>query len=137
MPQPAPEAPDGAELLRAMRELEARVARIEERLNLGSAVPTPSLPERPVEPGVAILSESAGAVPVLGRALLGLAGAYVLRALADSHTVPQSAGVWSGIFYAGFWLVKAARTPAGQRAKTAIYSLTSALILGPLLWEAT
>ena len=30
-----------------------------------------------------------------------------------------------------------ARIPAGRRAETVLYSLTSALVLGPLLWEST
>ena len=136
-PQPEQPVPDRNEWLPAMRELEARVARIEERLNLAPAAKVPPVPSAAPEAELAALAEGADAVPILGRALLGLAGAYVLRALTESHAVPQTPGVFGGILYAVFWLVWAARTPTGQRAKTIFYSLTSALVLGPLLWEAT
>jgi hypothetical protein len=68
-------------------------------------------------------------MPILGRALLGLAGAYLLRAL--------NVGVGAGFLYASIWLVWAARIPAERRVETAMYSLTSVMVLAPLLWEAT
>ena len=49
-----------------------------------------------------------------GRALLGLAGAYLLRALTESGALPPQAGVAIGILYAILWLVWAARTPAAR-----------------------
>ena len=53
-------------------------------------------------------------MPHCGRALLGLAGAYLLRALTESARHLAGAGVAAGILYAIFWLVWAARTPAGR-----------------------
>jgi hypothetical protein len=76
-------------------------------------------------------------LPLLGRALLGLAGAYLLRALTESATFSPRTGVAIGLLYALFWLVWAARTPAPLRIETALHSLTSVLVLSPLLWEAT
>jgi hypothetical protein len=76
-------------------------------------------------------------LPILGRALLGLAGAYLLRALTESGTFSPQAGVAIGLLYALLWLVWAARTPAPLRIETAFLSLTSVLVLSPLLWEAT
>ncbi len=35
------------------------------------------------------------------------------------------------------WLVWAARTPSSERVEAALRSLTSVLVLCPLLWEAT
>jgi hypothetical protein len=77
------------------------------------------------------------ALPILGRALLGLAGAYLLRALTESGTFSPQAGVAIGLLYALLWLVWAARTPAARHIETALLSLTSVLVLSPLLWEAT
>ena len=130
--------PDWDELRREMRAFERRIARIEERLELPSAAPPP-VPIQPAAPEVSrvALAEGASAIPVLGRALLGLAGAYVLRALTESRALPQQAGVVAGMIYAILWLLWAARTPTGRRVEAALYSLTSALVLGPLLWEST
>ena len=134
MPQPAP-GPDDSELLRRMQELERRVARLEQRFEPAPlAAAGPGSAAGPVRTA---WSEGSRAVPALGRALLGMAGAYGLRALSESHTVPRWAGVFSAILYASAWLVWAARTPAARRTEAALYSLTSALVLGPVVWEAT
>lgn len=132
MPEPGTQA-DVGELLRRMREIEARLARLEQRFE---PAPIASAP-RAAEPAQIALLESVAAVPILGRAVLAMAGAYVLRAFTEAHTLPSKAGVFAAIGYAVFWLVWAARIPPGRRAETTLYSLTSALVLGPLLWEAT
>jgi hypothetical protein len=115
-----------------VRQLALRVAHIEQTLGIGVAAlpaePVAGAPERP----------HVGNLPYLvGRALLGLAGAYLLRALTESGTLPAAAGVAAGILYAILWLVWAARTPADERVEAALHSLTSVLVLAPLLWEAT
>ena len=74
---------------------------------------------------------------VLGSATLGLAGAYLLRAIAESRTFPPKVAFDAGTLYAVAWLVWAPRAHAGRRLATTVYSLTAALILSPLLWEAT
>ncbi len=125
------------ELEREVFELARRVAVLEERLGLeGQTVHRPAA----VEAGFGtprLETDPTEMVPVLGRALLGLAGAYLLRALTESGTMPGNFGVVAGIFYAVAWLVWAARTPAERRIEAAIHSLTAALVLAPLLWEAT
>jgi len=130
--------PEWDELRREMRAFERRIARIEERLELPLAAPPP-VPIQPAVPEVSrvALAEGASAIPVLGRTLLGLAGAYVLRALTESRALPQQVGVLAGMIYAILWLLWAARTPTSRRVEAALYSLTSALVLGPLLWEST
>lgn len=129
---------DWDELRREMHAFERRIARIEERLELPAPAPPP-VPARPAAPEVSrvALAEGASAIPVLGRTLLGLAGAYVLRAITESRALPQQVGVLAGMIYAILWLLWAARTPTGRRVEAALYSLTSALVLGPLLWEST
>ena len=129
--------PDWEEFRQEMRALEARVARLEERLELPAASSAPAAMEPAPEPARIALAAGAGAIPILGRALLGVAGAYMLRALTEWHAFPQSAGVFLGIVYAMAWLVWAASAGVDRRVEAALYSLTAALVLGPLLWEAT
>jgi len=78
-----------------------------------------------------------GAVPVLGKAVLGIAGAYLLRALAESGTIAKLPILILAIVYAGLWMVYAVRTHAANRFASVTYGITSALILSPLLWEST
>jgi hypothetical protein len=97
----------------------------------------PLLPTPAPEPACVALAVGAGALPIAGRALLGIAGAYVLRALTESHALPQPAGVSAGILYSMLWLAWAAHVAQPRRVEAVLYSLTSALILAPLLWEST
>jgi hypothetical protein len=121
-------------------ELERRVAYLE-RLAGVEPGQVKSRPAEAVLPGGAEISQPAvnpaALLPILGRALLGLAGAYLLRALTETGVIPPAWGVAGGIVYAVFWLFRAARTPAENRLETAMHSLTAVLVLCPLLWEAT
>jgi len=74
---------------------------------------------------------------LLGKAMLGIAGAYVLRALAEAAVLPRLLVAAIAIGYAMAWLVAASRMPASQRFAGAVYAATSALILAPMLWELT
>ena len=76
-------------------------------------------------------------LPVLGAATLGLAGAYLLRAVAESGVLPPRLIFGAGTLYAVAWLLAAARPRAERRIVTILYSLTAAMILSPLVWEAT
>lgn len=128
--------PDLEELIRQVRDLQARVRSLEQRLG---GVPAQSPPTEAVDPAadsaVPSLEDTAKIVPVLGQALLGIAGAYLLRALAEFGVLPITAGVAAGILYALFWLVRAARTAPEQRLVAVVHGATSVLILMPLLWE--
>ena len=147
------------EVLRAeVRRLAERVERIERELGLESSAGGLASSARGLASSARGLASSAGGLaagvppeaapasepisptpaalfPVLGRALLGLAGAYLLRAVTESATVPPQSGVAVGLLYAILWLVWAARTPAARRLEAALHSLTSVLVLSPLLWE--
>ncbi|MDR3772537.1 MAG: hypothetical protein P4L26_04260 [Terracidiphilus sp.] len=83
------------------------------------------------------LAQGGGLFPVLGRAMLGIAGAYLLRAIAESTSLPKRVVAASAIVYALLWLVGAARAKAATWVASAIYAGTSALILAPMLWELT
>jgi len=83
------------------------------------------------------LSQAGTIFPVLGRAMLGMAGAYALRALAESGSFSKLAAVSLAIAYAAAWLIGAVRVPLEKKFATATYAATSALILAPMLWELT
>jgi hypothetical protein len=77
------------------------------------------------------------AVTVLGKAVLGIAGAYLLRAIAQAGPIPKLAVVIVAIAYAALWMVYAVRTHDTSRFASSTYAITYALILAPLLWEST
>jgi hypothetical protein len=131
---------DVEELIARLRELERRVAALEHR---GQTQPLPeeeraapaaanpvSSEEVPVQPRPSVF-------PVLGKAVLGIAGAYLLRAVAESGIVPRWIAVMLALAYAAAWLVLAASSRAQARLARSAYAVTAALILSPLVWEAT
>ena len=78
-----------------------------------------------------------GVVPILGKAVLGIAGAYLLRATTESSAVPKLPVLFVAILYACIWMVWAVRIYTVNRFAGVTYGITSALILSPLLWEST
>jgi hypothetical protein len=118
-----------------VRDLAARVAYLEHALGIAAQIKDSPAPVRAATVRERSL-ETTALLPVLGRALLGLAGAYLLRAVTESGNLAPKVGVAVGLLYAILWLVWAARTPASRRLEAALHSLTSVLVLAPLLWEA-
>jgi len=149
------------QLNQRVRELEQRVAALEGHAvtanTTESAVATvevqaeqlaPSAPEvlippllRPMPPKTRkefpAVETPAGVVTVVGKAVLGIAGAYLLRAIAESGAVPKLPVLLVAIVYAAMWMVWAVRTDAANRFASVTYAITSAMILAPLLWEST
>jgi len=78
-----------------------------------------------------------GTLPVMGKAVLGIAGAYLLRAVAESGAVPNWPILIVAIGYAGLWLIWAVRTHATNDLASVTYAITATTILCPLLWEST
>jgi hypothetical protein len=75
---------------------------------------------------------------LLGRTLVILGGAYLLRALTSAQVVPYAAGVGAGLLYGAPWLLLASRSGGRGRLLDAFcYGLSTALIGYPLVWEAT
>ena len=74
---------------------------------------------------------------LLGKSMLGIAGAYLLRALAESNLLPRLLIAAVAIAYAIGWLVAASRSSGKARFAPALFACTSALILAPMLWELT
>lgn len=127
------------QLVARIEALESRVVALENQ----SVAPAPSPQPRsaiaqpaPVAASAAAF-ESISTFSVLGRAMLGIAGAYLLRAAAQSNLLPSQVAAAIAIPYAIAWLVFAVRTRAGAWFPAAVYSATSALILAPMLWELT
>jgi len=129
--------PDVRVLARQVRDLQRRVHSLEQRLDnrRERLVQVPSEP-KPLSARPAKKNE-AKTVPTIGEAFLAGGGAYLLRALAESKLIPVPVGVGAGIVYAFIWLILAARVTSKKPVVAAIRTLTSALILGPLLWEVT
>jgi hypothetical protein len=134
------------DLRQQVRNLADRVARLEATLAVRPDAPLKQdagaphdAPSEALEVGAAFspVPQSTPILPVLGGATLGLAGAYLLRAIAESGVIPSKLVFAVAALYAVVWLLWAARAQAGRRVAAILYSLTAVLILSPLLWEAT
>ena len=132
--------------LDALARLNARVESLERRISAlehGSQTPTSITVDRPTDSAVRPQrdelagAEASGVFPVFGKAMLGIAGAYLLRAVAESGSFSKLAVVGLALAYAATWLVWAARVPLEASLARAVYAATSALILTPMLWELT
>ena len=116
-------------LARQVSDLERRMSRLD-RGEIAAPVPAPVAPAPESDFG-AIFS-------LIGRALLALGGAYLLRALTEAGALPQLAGVSLAAVYACFWIFFADRAGAAGRSTSAAFHLGSAALVGyPLLWETT
>jgi hypothetical protein len=133
-----------ASLATAVAALEARMAGLERvpeviarvREEQEGAESTGAMPEA----GVAALSAVSGTAPMalVGRAFLGIGGAYLFRALTEAGTLPYLAGVALGLAYAGAWLLAAEWSGrSGRRTDAALHAFLSLAVALPLLWETT
>jgi hypothetical protein len=121
-----------------LEELERRVAALEH--------PSPAHPQATAALPAAItpqghplaqIGSSFNGMPVIGKVFLGLAGAYLLRALAELGSIPKWPVACVALVYAGLWLLWAARTASKVAFASAAYATTAAVILLPMLWELT
>lgn len=126
-------------LERELETLKRRVAVLEKR---GSAeMPATALAEwnaqiEPKETGTAF-SEGSGLLSLLGKAMLAIAGAYLLRAATAYSAIPREALVPLAIVYAFVWLIPAARTRSKSRIFSFVWAMTSVVICLPMIWELT
>jgi hypothetical protein len=119
--------------------LERRIAVLEspsKAPTLVSAVAT-GFAVLPQQPATTPLSFSGGAFTVLGKSLLGIAGAYLLRAVEQSTSLPRLGVATVAILYAIVWFIWSARTPRERWFQSTVFAATSAAILAPMLWELT
>jgi len=145
----------GAEIAAALERLSAELKALEQRVSALEGTGAPVQPQAnlgdfltaPSEKILQVLGEPADTVaaaveretyvPVIGKAVLGIAGAYLLRGLAESGTMPFWLAVTLTTLYAACWLVKAVRSRRPQRFSTVAYAITGMLIFTPMLWETT
>jgi len=139
-------------LMSAVAALEATVSRQERRI---TALESGSEEDRsgagdvvdvvePAESASEPLSEQwpisavRGTPALVGRSLLILAGAFLLRALTEAGTLANGTGVVLGLAYAVSWIVAAAIAGGrGARASAGFFAVCAALIADPLIFEAS
>ncbi len=140
------------EVANVVQRLEERLQVLEKRVAALEGTPVEGVPDAAGVEGAAVPRkepvaetwagfpsvrlEPGGMATVLGKAVVGFAGAYLLRALAETSGLPKIPVILVAIAYAGLWMVWAIR----NREKTfasITYGVTSTLILCPLLWETT
>jgi hypothetical protein len=117
------------ELSQRLSGLERRVSALDRK---EVAAPAPSVAAPAPE------SEFGAVFSLVGRTLLALGGAYLLRALTEAGVLPQIAGASLAAVYAGFWIVLADRAATAGKPASAAFHIVSAVLVGcPLLWETT
>lgn len=126
-------------LTQDMKALERRVSVLENPGSTARAFAGQSASSTPPPPALERLppAGSSGVFAVLGKAMLGIAGAYLLRAAVQSGSLPRLPVIAVSIAYAFVWLIPATRLPAKAWFASAAWAWTSALILIPMLWELT
>ncbi len=130
-----------AELSKGLREVERRLATLEQG---GARVPAArraaaagGAPSAGALPAGTVPS-AASTVTFVGRTLLVLAGAFVLRALTESGTLAAPLGVALGLAYAGTWIALADLAGKhGGKWSAGFHGASAAMIGFPLLFEAT
>jgi hypothetical protein len=132
-----------ADLADVVARLEARVAALERAGSQGRRSAAQAALDRSATPsrasqGAFDTGEATRVLSLGGRTLLVLAGAFVLRAVTDSGSIPSWMGVGLGFVYAGAWMVMADRAgKAGQTLSAAFHAVSVVIIGFPLLIEGT
>lgn len=129
-------------LAKRVEALEQRVSALERTPQAPESSAAPAVAEPAISRPAAAPSAAASAAleattvfSVLGMAMMGIAGAYLLRAAAQANLFSSRVAAALAIVYAIGWLAWAARTRAGAWFAATAYAGTSALILAPMLWE--
>lgn len=124
------------ELTARIDQMERRLAALEQSRAFSFQIqpaPAKSPASHPLEQ--LSLAQPSGLMALTGKVFLGIAGAYLLRAVAESGMIPYIAIVPLALLYGLIWLFAASRVPDGARLATAAYSLSAALIVAPMLGE--
>ena len=123
-----------------VEQLRARVSGLEGAPRpVESEVAAAGPPPVVLEPMIPFDRATLLSLPVLvGRTLIILAGAFLLRALTEAGGVPMPVGIGAGLAYACFWMLAAWRAArADHRTSAAFHAICAATIVFPLVWEAT
>jgi hypothetical protein len=131
----------------AMVSLEARLDRVERslaalesRLEALEGTPRPQTSPAPAAdlPEVFVPgTDLVGALTLVGRTFVVLAGAYLLRALTEAGSLDRATGVVLGLAYAAAWTLAAWRVAPRHALSATFFGACTVLVGFPLLWEAT
>jgi len=121
--------------------LERAVAALDARLGALEAGGAPAMPreidEDPPAPRAGPALDPVALMTLVGRTLVVLGGAYLLRALTEAGVWPPLVGVAAGFAYAASWLVAVDRAGRrGLRVSAIFHGLSATIIALPILWEA-
>jgi len=105
--------------------------------------PTPEQPRpaqsdylQPALPATPLHAASIGSIfGSVAKAVLGLAGAYLLRAGSEAGWLPHAAGVLTAFAYSLTWIVVAGKLPRRDHATSTIFTVTASIIFLGLVWE--
>ena len=139
-------------LKKTVEALEAAVVRQDRRIAVleGAAVDDPAVgrevgdADEPIDPAPEALHDQwpisavRGTPALVGRSLLILAGAFLLRALTEAGTLATGTGVVLGLAYATSWIIAAALAGRkGEKGSAGFFAVCAAVIADPLVFEAT
>jgi hypothetical protein len=131
---------DGGSLEDRIEAIERRLEAIEHRLAGGASETAASEHGPESEEAGAGIGEASivSIVGLIGRTLIVLGGAFLIRFMTESKMLPQLAGTVLGIAYALLWVLLANRAARGDAYESATFHGVSAAIIGfPLFWETT
>jgi len=120
---------------RALRALETRVAALEAT----SPEPHAGIDGGAVDDtitGALLRFDVVPALTLIGRALMALGGAYLLRALTEGGVWPPTVGITLAFGYAAGWLAAADRSGRRHPPAAIFNGATAVMIALPLLWES-
>lgn len=119
---------------RTLADIESRLRAIEH----GAPVPPPDRLQAAGSGGLALTNvDVAGTFALAGRAFVLLAGAFLLRALAEGGLLPRPAGAALGLAYALALTAFAYRVAPRHAASASSLGICAIIISFPLLWENT
>lgn len=133
-------------LERRIEELAERLRRVEDKVlsRAGDSADAPAASPRTEDreptasPAVKERVPATAIISLVGRSLIVLGGAFLLRWLTQSDILPQKLGSVLGMFYALVWVVMADFDAGrGRRPSAVFHGITGTFVALPLLVEAT
>lgn len=133
------------EMEKSINRIDSRLSRVEQKLFEGERSDQPGTvgSERSSGPTIGVHPTSPPAVQLqrqslvslIGRSLIVIGGAYLLRALTDSGAFPIMIGALAGLAYATAFIWRAYRQADSARASATFHGVTAILIAMPLAVE--
>ena len=127
-------------LARELGEVQRRLQALEVRRGDAAVEPAATPPAGSAARRVSAIRPSipSRTIALVGRTLVVLGGAFLLRAISEAEVIPALAAAGASLAYATGWLVQADRSAArGQRESAVFHGIAAAVIAFPLIWETT